>query len=215
MISTRDLSQLPDAQGLLRLLQSLAMLDAILSPEWQYRYFSFNSQWSPGEQMGSMRNGSGDDFFALFNDAGCFLKGFDHESAMTPYALDSPAVWPGVLEGVPADLAEGLSEPAFRMGDTTFCIWRRYDDAAWQHGPVQFPSGADPDGSEHLLSLLDGRAETYQEFAGEYYEQPIPIEAVRHICEHRPLTQSIVTMLNAEIGLADLAEDIREIGYPA
>lgn len=43
MISSRDLSGLPDVPALRRLMQSLAMLDAILSPEWEYRYFSFNS----------------------------------------------------------------------------------------------------------------------------------------------------------------------------
>jgi hypothetical protein len=32
MISTRDLSRLPDVDGLRRLLQSMAMLDAILCP---------------------------------------------------------------------------------------------------------------------------------------------------------------------------------------
>ena len=33
----------------------MAMLDAILSPEWDCRYYSFNAGWSPDEQMGSMR----------------------------------------------------------------------------------------------------------------------------------------------------------------
>ena len=37
MNSTRDLSQLPGVEGLHKLLQSLAMLDAIVCPEWQYR----------------------------------------------------------------------------------------------------------------------------------------------------------------------------------
>ena len=44
MISTRDLSRLPDIGGLQVLSQSLAMLDAILCPAWEYRYYSFNVQ---------------------------------------------------------------------------------------------------------------------------------------------------------------------------
>jgi hypothetical protein len=40
MISTRDLSHLPDIDHLKSLSQSLAMLDAILCPEWEYRYYS-------------------------------------------------------------------------------------------------------------------------------------------------------------------------------
>jgi hypothetical protein len=53
MISTRDLSKLPDIASFRRLTRALAMLDAILSPEWQYRYYSFNAHWSAGEMMAS------------------------------------------------------------------------------------------------------------------------------------------------------------------
>src|SRR3569833_1749891 len=147
MISTRDLSRLPVVEPLKRLLQAFAMLDAILSPEWDYRYYSFNAGWGQQEQMGSMRNGCGDDFFANFNEHGCSLKGFDHESEMSPSGLDPPKVWPGVLEGIPAEFEPGATEPAFRMGDTTFCIWRRREDDQWGHGNIIFPEGPDPDGS--------------------------------------------------------------------
>ena len=44
MISTRDLSELPDVDGLRRLMQSLAMLDAIVCREREYRYFFFDSR---------------------------------------------------------------------------------------------------------------------------------------------------------------------------
>ena len=52
---------LPSIQEVRRIAQSLAMLDAILSPEWDDRYHSFNSAWGLNEEMASMRNGSGDD----------------------------------------------------------------------------------------------------------------------------------------------------------
>jgi hypothetical protein len=113
VISTRDLSGLPDIDGLKRLMQSMALLDAILSPEWEFRCYSFNARWAEGEQMGSMRSGSGDDLFALFNDDGCFLKGFDHESPMSPYGRPSHEVWPGVLDSVPVVLVRGLNETPF------------------------------------------------------------------------------------------------------
>src|SRR5438874_2641179 len=139
MISTRNLSQMPDIAGLKMLTQSLAMLDAILMPEWQYRYYSFNSQWAPGEQMASMRDGSGDEWFCLFESAGAALKGFDHESAMSPWGNDDHAIWKGVLDEVPPVFARFLNEPAFSMKDTTFCIWRTNQDAVWRVGAIEFP----------------------------------------------------------------------------
>jgi hypothetical protein len=39
--------------------------------------------------------------------------------------------------------------------------------------------------------------------------------AVREVYALRPLTQELVTTLNGELSLADLAGDIAEIGYPA
>src|SRR5262245_49362203 len=156
MISTRDLSGLLDIDALKRLLQSMAMLDAILSPEWEYRYYSFNSKWAKGEQIGSMRDGCGDDFFALFNKHGCFLKGFVHTARMSPHwGRKRKGVWPGVLDSVPKEFEGGLNEPAFSMEDTTFCIWRQYGDDRWRRGEIKFPRGwKDPDGSVALLSPL-------------------------------------------------------------
>src|SRR4051812_22282843 len=105
MISTRNFSLLPDVTGLCRTLQSMAMLEAVLCPEWELRYYSFNSSWAKGEQMGSMRNGSWDELFAHFGPAGCWLKGFAHECPMTPYRTRRKQVWPGVLDVVPDEFA--------------------------------------------------------------------------------------------------------------
>ena len=214
MISTLHLSLLPDIARLEALCRSLALLDAILSPEWELRYYSFNSFWNAGEKMASMRNGSGDDYHLLFTPQGAILKGFAHESNMSPYHVDPPCVWKGVLDDVPEIFASFLTEPAFSLEDTTFCIWRSKSDDAWQRGAIEFTNDEDPDGSADLLAILDGKPRTYQAWAEEYYEQPIDISAVEHIYHHRPLTQAIVTRLNAELSLLELEEDRVEIGYP-
>jgi hypothetical protein len=215
VISTRNLSLLPDVDGLRRTLQAMAMLDAILCPEWQYRYYSFNAAWAAGEQVGSMRNGSGDDFFAHFGPAGCWLKGFAHEYPMSPYRERPARPWPGVLDAVPTEFEGCLREPAFGVGNVTFCIWRRYGDRAWQVGPVRFPpDDPDPDGSAFLLAPLDGRPETYRAWAADYYERDVEPAAVEHVYRHRPLTPEVVARLNPEVSLDELAADAGEIGYP-
>jgi hypothetical protein len=216
MISTRDLSQMPDIEGLRKLSQSLAMLDAILCPEWEGRYYSFNAHWSPGQAMASMRNGSGDEYFALFTQRGAILKGFAHESNMSPYAFDPPHIWPGVLDGVP----KALAEPLFRenehdfVEDITFCVWRIDTDDMWHRGNITFPSGVDPDGSEDLLGNLDGNPQTYQDWAESYYEHPVDLVAVSLIYEQKPLTLEIIRALNPDVSLQQLADDITEIEYP-
>jgi hypothetical protein len=214
MISTRKLD-LPDIDRLRRLLQSIAMLDAILEPEWEYRYYSFNARWGRGEQMGSMRDGCGDDFFALFNRSGCWLKGFAHEAPMSPFRRTPPKLFPGVVDQVPREFAGCLKEPAFVLEATTFCIWRRCTDDAWQRGKIRFPHSADPDGSAVLLSPLDGNPQTYRTWAEDYYERSISLSAIEHVYAHRRLTKRVVAELNPDLSLDDLQADRKEIGYPA
>lgn len=228
MISTRDLSALPDIDALKRLMQSMAMLDAIFSPSWESRYYSFDSKWSKSEQMGSMRDGSGDDLHALFTEHGCFLKGFDHEAQMSPYGRNPKSVWPGVLDSVPAVFVVGLNEPAFDMADTTFCIWRKYGDDRWQRGEIEFPkvpsrfdgTPGDPDGSGELLSAYDGKPETYLDWTAGYWLDDeekgysLTREQVQHVYAHEPLTTKLVQAINPAATLRALAADITEIGYP-
>jgi hypothetical protein len=214
MISTRDLSCLPGVDELKRLMQSLAMLDAIMQRDAAYRRHAFDCGCAQGKQIASMRTGGGDEWFCGFNKAGALLKGFDHESAMSPWRASPPMIWPRVCDNLPPAFKPFLSESAFAWQDTTFCIWRGYEDDVWQLGPIDFPPGDDPDGSAYLLQMLDGRPETYQSWSEGYYEREIDLSAVRQIYEHEPLAREIVRALNAKIDLADLRTDAETIGYP-
>lgn len=214
MISTRNLTSMPDIVQLKRLSQSLAMLDAIIEPEWQMRYYSFDAHWSKGKIMASMRNGCGDDYFIQFDDAGSIMKGFDHESPMSPYRITPPQVWPEVLEAVPSTFASFLNQPAFTMSDTTFCLWHQSTNSAWQRGAIDFPAGDDPDGSAALLEILDGNPETYRKWAHDYYERAIDLNTIAQIYQHQPLSQQMLKSLNPDLSLEDVSEDAVEIDYP-
>jgi hypothetical protein len=211
--------QLPDIATVRARARSLAMLDAILSPRWEHRYYSFNAQWGPQEALASMRNGSGDEYAIVFAPAGAWIRVFAHESPMSPWAVQPPRLWPGVADAVPAVFAAYLREPAFLADgilQATACLWRQPADAHWHAGPIRFPTGhEDPDGSHRLLSLLiDGSAEGYQQFAGDYYQTDPEPAAIRQVLALRPLTQELVTRINHEVRLSDLATDLAEIAYP-
>src|SRR5262249_12946882 len=105
--------ELPEPARLKRLCIALAILDEIVCPDWEGRYYSFDPKWAKGEQMASMRNGSGDDYYIGFGKAGVFVKGFDHESKMSPYQHEPPKLWPGLFDGVPLSLHRFRDEPAF------------------------------------------------------------------------------------------------------
>lgn len=213
-ISTRNLSDLPGIPQLERITLSIAVLDAVMSPEWDYRYFSFDRSWAHGERMASARNGQGDEYFLVFGPAGAFMKGFDHESPMSPWQQKSRSVWPGVLDTVPAVFASQLTEPAFSMQNTTFCIWRTNEDISWQRGKVDFPPGDDPDGSENLLWMLDGRPDTYAQFCADYYEQQVDLAIITSVYAHSPLTETMMKKLNPEATWQPIAAECEKMGYP-
>ncbi|QIQ04915.1 hypothetical protein [Streptomyces liangshanensis] len=211
--------RLPAIADLRDLCRSLAMLDAILSPEWESRYHSFAADWAEGEEMASMRDGSGDDWSIVFSAAGAYIRGFGHESPMSPYGRDG-GPWPGVIDDVPAAFKPFVEDPAFTDEDgvpvVTACLWREAKDDRWHHGTIDFPSNhVDPDGATGLFQLLVDRSpEAFQSFAEDYYEVSVDLGAVRDLYALRPLDQELVSLLNVEVTLADLAEDISGIGYP-
>ncbi|MEH0630855.1 hypothetical protein [Streptomyces stelliscabiei] len=209
----------PSLADLHRLCRSPAMLDAILSPDRDGRYHSFDAGWAEGDETASMHDGSGDEYSIVFSADGAYVRGFAHESPMSPYGQDHEP-WPGVLDDVPEVFRAYVEEPAFTDEDdvpvVTACLWRRAADDRWQHGTIDFPVGtADPDGSAGPFALLvDRTPEAYRRFAEDHYEVPADLEAVRQVYALRPLSPTLVSALNPARTLADLAEDIAEIAYP-
>lgn len=196
---------------------SLAVLDAIMSPEWETRYFSFDPSWGEDQEMASMRNGSGDDYAVVFAPAGAYVRGFDHESPLSPWARPSLEVVRGLTEGVPAALREHVTEPAFTLNDVpsiTVCGWREASAQAWTFGEPLDPGLRGEDGgASWLFAELDGRPETYQAFAEAYYEVTVPLPAVAALFERRPLTPALVAELNPEADFDDVVAEVTALGY--
>ncbi|MFF4244375.1 hypothetical protein ACFYY2_07870 [Streptomyces sp. NPDC001822] len=195
---------LPDPDELRLHLRALAVLDAALGDDPAFCCYTFDAAWGPGEEAALMDNGSGDDFSVLFTPDGVLIRGFDHESQMSPYGSDDEEVWPGVIDDVPAALRPILDEPAFReegsdVPRVTACLWRETGDTAWRTGSgICFPPGSeDPDGSGHLFHLLTDRSpEAVQAYLEDYYERPVPLEAVRHVLAGHALTPAISAALD-------------------
>ncbi|GFE81718.1 hypothetical protein GCM10011487_37180 [Steroidobacter agaridevorans] len=195
---------LPSILEIRRITQSLAMLDAILCPEWEYRYYSFNSGWGPGEEMASMRTGEGDDWFLLIYATGAAIKGFAHELA------DDLLLPQNIQAQVPPDFASFLSEPAFSMQQATFCYWRRTNDSSWS----KVSSALTDDGSDDMLKLVVSDASAYKEWAEGYYEIPVSLNAVAALFSHQPLNDSVIRALNPDAAVNSVYAEASEIGYP-
>ncbi len=82
LISTQNLKNLPSPIDLQKLCKSISALEAIISPDWEYRYFSYQNDWSETEELCKMRTGQGDQLLILFSKNGTCINGFANESTM-------------------------------------------------------------------------------------------------------------------------------------
>lgn len=207
MLSTTNYAGLPSAAALQRLAQSLAVLDAINSPDWEYRYYSYNPSWAPGEAVLEMRDGEGDEMLVLFRPEGCVINGFLHEYDQPEKAQ--------VTRGLPEAFDSFLFEEPVNSLGTTFCLWCT-PAHGWQRGVVEI----EDDGSEELLYIFDNDPATYAEWATEYYldetdRRPLTAAAVAPIYHHEVLTKAMVLAINEELeDWVALAAELQEIGYP-
>lgn len=151
-------------------LKACAALDIELCDEEYLRCFQFNENWAKGIQIAKYENGGGDDLIVIFRDGSILIKGFDHESEVSPYVQDEYAIWPGMYDGVPEYLLEPLEDEAFEKDHVTFCYWRENETGEWQQGTVIYNDNED-DGSDWLLPAINITPVEYIEWGKDYYEE--------------------------------------------
>jgi hypothetical protein len=207
MISTRDYSLMPDRERLQRICKAISVLDAIISQEWQYRYYSYNNKWADNEEFCEMRNGSGDQMLILFRQDGCIINGFAHEFEQhdkEKLTKNLPSIFDEFIFG----------EPIKTIG-TTFCLWTT-EQKNWQVGQIENHE----DNSEEMLNIFDGSPQTYINWASEYFEESyvesgIPLDIVTKIYNGQTLTKEMVLAIIEELeDWEQLETDLNEIGYP-
>ena len=197
-----DVTELPSVDGLKRELQALAMLDSILMPDWELRYFSFNSKWGLGETMGSMRDGQGNGFFFLFSSAGVVGKIYCRGVAQKEHTVQE-------LKKIPGGFSSFLNEPAFGINtEAMYYLWRQQRDGLWSLIPqdtVGIP----------LLAFIANRGSYYHKWAEDYYETELDIKSIEAIYQWQPLTEKFILTLNPDAEIEGVFLDAKEIGYPS
>ena len=212
MISTKKLN-LPERQKLQSICKAISVLDAILSQEWEYRYYSYNNKWADNEEFFEMRNGCGDQMLILFRKDGCVINGFAHELYDFEEELPEKSKLTKELPEIFNEFIFG--EPVKTIG-TTFCIWNN-ESERWKIGDLE---NTYEDGSEEMLSIFDGNPQTYVDWATEYFDESfiesgIPLETVTEIYKGKTLTKKMVLTIVEELeDWKQLENDLNEIDYP-
>ena len=149
--------------------QCAARCDAALTSEDWLRAFRHEPDWADGVAMARYDNGAGDHVVGFFGaDGTAVLKGFDHESPVSPHAREEYGIWPGLYDGLPPQLWRWLQDEAVEQEHVTFCCWS-VDGLSWQSGSAIIPDDID-DGSAWLLGMVQMDAQAFIEWGKSYYE---------------------------------------------
>lgn len=206
---------LPSIPKLIQRTKALAALDLILSPEWDSRYYSFNSQWALGEQMASMRNGSGDEWWIVFHSGSwAALKGLGHESRA--WSKEREKLSKALCSALPVELDDFAREPAFQWEATSFAYFCLSDAADWKRANdlTEFAAISNT-GEDELLELLVGGPADYVSFVEGYFEKSVKVELVASIFALQPITEEVVKALNPDASLEEISPELfDEIDYP-
>jgi hypothetical protein len=202
-MSLTVLDRLPEPSSLERAGRAVAVLDAVLCPEWEYRYYSYDPAWdvSKGQRLVSMRDGSGDEWFLLLTPTWAALKGLAHERLS--HCRSAGELLGDLPEALRADFGE---EPAFTITHATYLGW-------WDDGSRSWTvrSGGAHDGAEEHLEVVLGGPEKYQVWAQEYYETSVDLGLVQKVfCEER-LTRDEVSRLNPSADPDEVLQALVEI----
>jgi len=187
--------------------RALAGLDAILCRDWEYRYFSFDTAWYGVQEMASMRSGTGDRCFIVFEPRPIivgYVKELAHRLQLGPGVLRSAA-----RASVPEELSRALEEPAFDTDYLTIFAW--YDGSCWRQFIGEAHWGPELVESRELLRWLGGPA-VYHEWACDYYERDLPFDALAELWASLRIDEVRIGELGAELDAA-LVSDLSAIGW--
>ena len=209
MITSQNLSDLPDIQKLKQICKSISALEIIMEQEWEMRYYSYNPSWDIDEEVFEMKSGCEEEMLILFNKHGSVISGINNETF--DWEANIPKI-ENLTKGLPKQFYDFIYNEPIKTRKSTFCIWRTVVDSEWQTGET-----IELDGSEDILYPLDGDPEKYVEFCEDYYDKEVPLDIVEKIYQGEPITLEIIYKLNDEIEDKDIEiikNELEEIKYP-
>jgi hypothetical protein len=217
MHSSRAPQALPPPEELERRCRAMAVLDFIICPVEEARQYRFDAFYAPNERVATYDSYEGDGWLTWFTTKGTVIRGFWHESPLSPWAGNptTPTPWPSLFIGLPNDLRNGPRTLIDGVEAVTFCLWWDARDPGWRTGHVANPDleYADPDGSEWLLEPLSGVA-AYEKVMEEVHERSLPHNVIQRIYRHEPLTADLVRAIEAGADIGQVMAAAKATSYP-
>lgn len=207
LLSTMNLSNMPDVHRLKSFCKGLAALDIIMiEEEYSFiRHYTYKPEWRKGKEAFFATDGSDQSMIVMFTPEGCVINGVDSE--LYDWEEKLPRI-EDLTKGMPATLQKLMSSREVKKMKSTFCIWTT-DGYTWHCNPMN-----GKDASEDLLPRIDGDAQTYVEYA-KWYPSNLALELVSKLADEIPVTKEMVSLLNPNHSeWSEIKTELDSIGYP-
>ena len=175
-------------------MRSVAMLDAIVEPDWEGRYYSFDAHWGAGEQLAQVRDGQGDWLAVLFVGDGAVMCGCCVRQPRPPASK--------LFRGLPKRYRWARAPDGFVAEEVNFCQWY---DHGWKRGAET---------RSELSELICLNPDAYEKWGREYYEREFDREGLKAVFAQVPLTTALIQTLNPATTLNAARRAAKEIAYP-
>ena len=145
MITTKDLSCLPDRERLKNFCKGLAALDIIMiENEWAFiRHYTYKPSWRKDKEAFFATDGSEQSMIVIFAPEGCIINGVDSE--LYDWEEKLPRI-EDLTVGMPPALLKLMGCREIKKMKSTFCVWTE-DGSNWCCNPID-----SEDASKDLLS---------------------------------------------------------------
>ena len=177
-------------------LKYLSLLNAIIEPDWECRYYSYNSKWSENEEMSSLRDSCGGEWFIWFSGSLIAYKCTSPEDGLYDQ-------FHKLVDKVPEEYSLFVNEPAFSMSRGS-AIWY-LDSRDWVELGLAINDLPNP------KTIYEMSASIFCEFVEDFYEQELDEGIVEKIL-NGDFSIEMAKKINPDIDLASLKEDMNEIG---
>lgn len=215
----KNYTQLPDLRELKNYLLCQAALDITMLPEeksW-LRITSYFPNYLEGVDMFHIDNGASDHLYILFSTTGIIIKGFDHESILSPYANEDEIITPGIYDTTPPELL-ALLDTHTEKDDVTFCVWYDLNNSTWRKGIITVPEGYKDgdDGEGFLLGYIFTTPDDWLDWAQHYYgdkNKDIDITVVKKYYRKQIITHEDILSMNTNADVEYVFSKLMKLGY--
>ena len=128
-------------QELSHRLKSMSILNIVMSKK-EEAWLRLVRRLPSEEESYNINNGGGDEMDIFFEENGVFIRGFDHENELSPFAADEwdEGFFSAIYEGVPQNFLDRYEDEEERES-VTFCMWYDYEAKCWKQNIVEGNDG--------------------------------------------------------------------------